>query len=204
MQKQGTVIRWDTTRAFGEWRAIDRDSRVFLDLTTKVMTDRFEALYAEIGARPGDPDAEQIDIFDREVEIQPTDYFWMIGAAVVRDAVTAFEVYLEEVGTELRHDWKLKPGWSPFFGNMAVYFDSELGLDVDTARVKEIRQLRHILTHQRGKLRTEQLRKQFGTDSLFPGWPSDQARLSPETVTQILDDLDDLVRQVDSVAWTRS
>lgn len=128
---------WGTTRAYGEWRAIDRDSRVFLDLTTTVMAQRFEALWAEIGARPGDPDGpDQIDIFDHEVKIQPTDYFWMLGAAVLRDAVTAFDVYLEEVGSELRHDWKMKPGWSPPFDKMAEYFDSELGLDVGTAQVK--------------------------------------------------------------------
>ncbi len=127
---------WDTTRAFGEWRAIDHDSRVFLELTTTVMSERFDVLWKEIGERPGDPDGydEVIDIFDREVKIQPIDYHWMLEAAVVRDAVTAFEVYLEKVGSELGHDWKAKDGKSPFWDSMTKYFATELGLTIETER----------------------------------------------------------------------
>ncbi|WP_063010647.1 hypothetical protein [Nocardia nova] len=196
---------WDTTRAFGEWRAIDHDSRVFLELTTTVMNERFDALWKEIGERPGDPDGydEVIDIFDREVKIQPIDYHWMLEAAVVRDAVTAFEVYLEKVGSELGHDWKMKDGKSPFWDSMTKYFATEFGLTIETERTKEIRRLRHILAHQRGELRTKELREKYGTDPAFPRFPSHQAELSPATVTQILDDLGDIVRAVDSAAWTR-
>ncbi len=39
---------------------------------------------------------ETADEFSRRVEhLWPDDYNWMLRAAVVRDAVTAFEVYLE-------------------------------------------------------------------------------------------------------------
>ncbi len=192
---------WATTRAFGEWRAIDRDLRVFLDLTSKVMDQRFDALWTEIGERPGDPDGpEMIDIFDQEVQIQPIDYHWILGAAVVRDAVTAFEVYLEKVGAELGHTWNVAAHKSPFWDTVVKYFATELGLDVEPARVKEIRRLRHILAHQRGELRTAELRKKFGA---YPdtAWAGHQAELSPEMVTQILDDLGTVARQVDSTVW---
>ncbi|MGW5924258.1 hypothetical protein ACWFPY_35140 [Nocardia fluminea] len=194
---------WDTTRAFGEWRAVDQDLRVFLDLTTKVMNERFDALWTEIGERPGDPDGpDMIDIFDREVRIQPIDYDWILRAAVVRDAVTAFEVYLEKVGTELGHNWNVGAEKSPGWNSMVEYFDTELGLDVKPARVTEIRRLRHILTHQRGELRTAELREKFGADP-DTAWVSHQAALSAEVVTQILDDLGDVVHQADSTAWAR-
>ncbi|MFG2445242.1 hypothetical protein ACGFQG_20450 [Nocardia fluminea] len=85
---------------------------------------------------------------------------------------------------------------------MGGYFDTELRLDVKPARVTEIRRLRHILTHQRGELRTAELRKKFGADP-DTAWVSHQAALSAEVVTQILDDLGDVVRQADSAAWAR-
>jgi hypothetical protein len=33
--------------------------------------------------------------------MSPSDYTWMLHAAVVRDAVTAFEVYLEKAAKEV-------------------------------------------------------------------------------------------------------
>ncbi|WP_063047917.1 hypothetical protein [Nocardia pseudovaccinii] len=195
---------WNTTRAFVEWRSVDRDLRAYLTLNTELMTKRFEAMWTEIGERPGDPDGpEWIDIFDHEVEIQPSDYHWMLNASVVREAVTAFEVYLEKTGTEVGHDWKVAESQSPRWGQLKAFFRKELSIVVDTTTVQEIRDLRHILTHLRGELRTKEHRSRFGKMLSFPSYPSHRAELSPETVTQILDDLGEVVRQVDPVAWAR-
>lgn len=196
-----------TTRAFAEWRTADCDLRAFYTLSLKWMNERFDAKWDEIGALPGDPDGpEQIDVYEREVGINSYVYDWMLGGAVVRDAVTAFEVYLEKVAGEiLAHqdrEWKAwAKGRSPAYFDVVEALRSELNVDIDTEAVKNIRDLRHILAHQRGELRTEARREKYGQHKWAPGTLLWQAELSQVTVTQILDDLAEIVRRVDPLAF---
>jgi hypothetical protein len=128
----------------------------------------------------------------------------MLQAAVVRDAVSAFEVYLEKTGAEVMQRpgniWKVRLGRTPGWSAIVDFFSDQLGIELDTERVKHVRALRHTLTHQRGELRSPDQRERFGQncDSDFPSY---RAELSVETVTTALDDLADFVHQVDPVAW---
>ena len=128
----------------------------------------------------------------------------MLRAAVIRDAVTAFEVYLEKSTSEvLRHHgyaWKLKPGRTPRWDQLVKFTSGYLGITVDSDPVQRVRALRHTLTHMRGELRTQEQRDQFGIDD-DSGFPSKWAVLTTESVIDSLDDLAAVVRTVDAVAW---
>jgi hypothetical protein len=83
---------------------------------------------------------------------------------------------------------------------MVFFFSNQLDIEVNTDRVQHVRDLRHTLTHLRGELRSPQQREQFGRNS-DTGFSSYRAELSVDTVLGALDDLAEVVRQVDPVAW---
>jgi hypothetical protein len=194
------------TRSFDEWHMIDSDMRAFLALTTRWMDERYEQIWNELSAQPGSEDGPELpDLFYRAVDgLEPLDYHWMLQAAVVRDAVSAFEVYLEKAGAEVlqRHGytWKVRLGRAPRWPDMVFFFSNQLDIEVDNDRVQHIRDLRHTLTHLRGELRSPQQREQFGRNS-DSGFSSYRAELSVDTVVSALDDLAEVVRRVDPVAW---
>jgi hypothetical protein len=202
---------WDessgaVTHAFEGWRITDSDIRSFLTLTTRWMGESYKALWEEIGARPGTEDGpEQPDVFYEEAGgLWPEDYEWMLRAAVIRDAVTAFEVYLEKVAGEVPrchgHEWRLTPGNTPRWGQLRRFTSECLGVSVDTDPIQHVRALRHTLTHLRGELRTQEQRDRFGLED-SSGFPSRRAVLTTASVMDCLDDLAGVVRAVDAAAW---
>lgn len=194
------------TLAFDEWRMIDDDMRTFLALTTRWMDERYEQVWNKLSSQPGSEDGPDLpDRFYRAVNgLEPLDYHWMLQAAVVRDAVSAFEVYLEKAGDEVlrRHGytWKVQLGRTPMWPDMVTFFANQLDFEVDTDHVQHVRSLRHTLTHLRGELRSPRQREQFGRNS-DGGLPNYRAELSVDTVVGALDDLAEVVRRVDPVAW---
>lgn len=194
------------TRSFDEWRMVDSDMRAFLTLTTRWMQERYDQVWNELGAQPGSEDGPELpDLFYRAVDgLEPLDYHWMLQAAVVRDAVSAFEVYLDKVGAEVleRHGytWKVTLGRTPNWPDITFFFSNQLDVEVATARVQHVRDLRHTLTHLRGELRSPQQREQFGRTS-DTGYSSYRAELSVDAVLGALDDLAEVVMRVDPVAW---
>jgi hypothetical protein len=113
---------WDeglgtVSRAFDEWRLIDQDRRVFLQLSIEFADREYERIWNDIGSSPADPDGpEQPDLFHAAVHgLWPDDYEWMVRAAVLKDAVTSFEVYLEKAARELlaKHGWISEGGGGP-------------------------------------------------------------------------------------------
>lgn len=194
------------TRAFDDWRIMDSDIRKFLTLTTRWMDERYQQLWDEIAAQPGTcDDLELPDAFSKEVDdLWPEDYQWMLRAATIRDAVTAFEIYLEKAANEVlrRHGYalKVKPGRTPRWDQLAKFMSGSLGVTVDIDPVRRIRNLRHTLTHLRGQLRTQEQRDQFGKDD-GSGFPSNRAVLTGESVINTLDELAAVVRTVDAAAW---
>lgn len=167
-ESSGTV-----SRSFEEWLRVDQDIRAFLNLTTVWATRLYEEKWSEAEAELNaifDPDIhygdEHLGFFEKKVQgLWSNDYEWILRAAVVKDSVTAFEVYLEKgldeafgrVGLAvIRSEQNPSPAWP-----VLVKGHRLLGTKVDTERVKQIRTLRHLLTHQRGELRTEKLRAKF-------------------------------------------
>jgi hypothetical protein len=80
------------------------------------------------------------------------------------------------------------------------------GVNVETGPVKRIRKIRHVLTHQRGELRTEQQRRRYALDPKET-IPSFVIELSEDRVLAMLDELADAVQRLDAVAtrftWNR-
>jgi hypothetical protein len=88
-----------------------------------------------------------------------------------------------------------------------------IGSNISTERVQHIRALRHILTHQRGELRTEAMRTRFVDDYLIAvnadtgeeiwdrAYVGGRVQLTRTTVDAVLDDLGTTIREVDSRVW---
>jgi hypothetical protein len=219
-EETGTV-----SRAFDVWRLVDRDIRAFLKLTTAWASQKYDDVWNEterdidsaIDAGIYGPDYD-VEPFERRVEgLWPDDFEWILRAGVVKDGVTAFEVYLEESLDEAlqrraRVRVKRRPGASPPWRTL-VGGHQLLGNEVETERVRHIRALRHLLTHQRGELRTEEMRERFAADSLLAtdmdtgeeiwdrAYVGGRVQLSSETVSMILDDLGSVIRTADSRVW---
>jgi hypothetical protein len=86
-----------------EWADTDAQLRAFLKLTHQWVDPRYEQIWDAIGHRPGGPDdSDQADIFFEETGgLWPGQYDWLLHGLLVRDAVSAFEVYLEKAANEL-------------------------------------------------------------------------------------------------------
>jgi hypothetical protein len=199
-EQAGTV-----SRAFDEWRLTDREIRVFLKVSNQFVQKEYNLIWEELANSPGDPEGPDLpSLFHDAVEgLWPNEYEWMLFSAVVKDGVTALEVYLEKAANEVRKvhglaDLKGKTGFLNW-GDLRAFYQDHLSLSIDTAEVKRIRKLRHLLTHSRGELRTEADRKAFG--DLSEVFPSRQAKLSQGEVMAMLDELGEVVRAVDPTVW---
>jgi hypothetical protein len=197
-EHRGTV-----SQAFSEWQMIDRDQRAFLSFGLRIAHETYDRLWDEAEREPGDPDGpELVDVFDDRIDgLWPHDYEWMYLAAVVRDAVTSFEVYLEKASEEIlaAHGAAFKK--PPWWRDLKDLFDL-LGVQIETVAVRRIRDLRHFLTHQRGELRTEAQRQKFAPH------PEDFApivvELTEASAVEILDQLGDVVRIINPAVWERT
>lgn len=191
------------TEAYEEWVFVDRDLRRFMQTTLRWTEERYDAEWTAVMREPGwDGAPEPIDIFyDRVGGLMPDDHEWMTLAAVLRDGVTAYEVYLTKAIDEvLRSHGKQRrradrtPGW----GELRDLY-APLGLVPMPPAVADIVDLRHVLTHRRGELRTESERHRFAKrDEPFA---STVAQLTEESVVRCLDTLAANVREVDPVCW---
>lgn len=118
-----------------------------------------EQLWVEIGSRAADvKDPAQEESFNDAIDgLWPSDYEWILSNFIVRDAVSAFEVYLEKASEEAllahRLSWRATDGRSPNWRPMVDFYLARLTVDLGAPRIEEIRRLRPILTNQRGKLR---------------------------------------------------
>lgn len=94
----------------------------------------------------------------------------MLLAAGLKDAVTLYEVYLEQAFDEvlLRHGAERRRKDSPRWPELRDYY-LLLGVDLFThTEVASVRRLRHLLTHRRGAVENEADETAFGATYLFP------------------------------------
>lgn len=201
-ESSGTV-----TRAFDSWKLVNQDMAAFLEVGLRFVRKGYQDTWDEVGSRPvGESDTDWPDAFEREVQLLwPHEFDWMFFSAVVKDAVTAIEVYLETVADEVlnHHGLELKAsGRTLTWDKLRAFFAGYLDIDLDSERLREIRNLRHLLTHRRGELRTDDERKRFGQRD--DGWPAFEAVLTENNVRSILADLGTIVRMVDSAAYRYS
>ncbi|BAX98910.1 hypothetical protein MSTE_03610 [Mycobacteroides stephanolepidis] len=162
---------------------------------------------------------EHVWRFDEQVEgMWPDRFGWMIHAAAIKDAVTAFEVYMEDVLREwLSHirigDGSVRPVVRVTKGRespnwlVLTRFHADLGANISTPSVREIRDLRHLLTHQRGELRSEAAIEKFtrtnAGDRFSRPRVGDPVELHTEDVLKVLADLDETVRATEHAIFER-
>ncbi|GGL46898.1 hypothetical protein [Nocardia jinanensis] len=189
------------TSALGAWKTSHSDVAAFVRLSEKWSTEMIDRHWNEIGQRPAHDDSlDQIDLLYDEIGIMPHDYDWMLRSAAIKDLVTAFEVYLDSVGSEMltrhRYRWKLQRYQeSVSWGTMSGFYRDCLGGTVGTDEVLKIRALRNILTHQRGELRTDEQREKFGSKDYST--PYDLAHLDAKRIARAADELAAVVQTTD-------
>jgi len=193
------------TRSFSDWLLVDRDQRAFLRKGLEFSKEIYDRIWNEIAAQPGGPDGPELpDLFHEAVDgLWANDFEWMHLAGVTKDAVSNFEVYLEHAADEilLLHGRQFAERKRSASWDRLVAFYKLFDVEVATTTVAEMRTLRHILTHRRGELRTEEQRQSFGSDEPFM---DSVAHLDAEGVERRMDSLAEVVRTVDPVAYDHS
>lgn len=195
------------SRAFDEWKLVDRDHRAFLRLGLSFAEVEYARLWKEAGEEPyWDGRPEQLDSFEDKIHgLWEHDYTWMHLAGVLRDSVSNFEVYLEKAREEvLAHQGQplLVSSRSPNWEKLKAFFN-QLGGTIETTEVKDVRELRHFLTHRRGELRTEELRAQFQathSDVIPPFF----VELTQDRVLEAMDKLAAAAREIDARVYRYS
>lgn len=214
--------------AFDDWKWNDRENRAFLRLSAQWSDKAYQQTWDEAEesfAARFDPDRhygdEHLDVFEDAVDgLWPHSYAWITEASVVKNAVTAFEVYLEKalqeaLGSSLTLDGKKRtvklaappkfesPGWKTL-----VTAHKVLGAEVETEEVKWARDLRHLLTHQNGELRSEDALARFrdldaerAQDEIHRAQTGGKVPLGVPRVLKILDSLAAVIRTADAPAW---
>lgn len=207
-----SAVGWDeragrVSQAFAEWRWIDRDQRAFLEIGSRFAQEAYRRLWEEAKSEPWyDGGPELLESFEDRIEgLWEHDFEWMHHAGVLRDAVTNFEVYLEKAREEVRHsdgEPTPVPSHSPSWKTIRTFFQQRLALDLETPEIRKVRNLRHFLTHRRGELRTEELRKQFAAETaeLRPI----NVELPVEVVIAAMDDLAEAVCSIDAGVYAQA
>ncbi|MGW4805176.1 hypothetical protein [Kitasatospora sp. NPDC004272] len=206
---------WDesggtVSSTFDEWDTANKEIRAFLELSTR-------------WSKLGDDEAWQasgrdVDAYEHSVHLlYRPEYLGILHTSVLKDGVTAFEVYMEKAVEEVLHRRRkeLTPlrvkrqekHESPLWWRV-VQLHADLGNKVEPESVTEIRKLRHLLTHQRGQLRTvKQLEahRDAVAEAAMEDWQrpelGDPVHLSREKVLAALGTLEETVRNADRRIW---
>lgn len=133
----------------------------------------------------------------------------MLLAAVRKDAVTTYKVYAENSLHEVLKSQRLKfvpkdPDRGRNWGRLISLFKSGLQVDICPPAVREIRELRHILTHNRGKCRIDNQRLRFGTKYENDDLPSRWVELTREKTEEMCNTLAEIVHTIDPKVWQYS
>ncbi|MDP8930706.1 MAG: hypothetical protein M3O70_19595 [Actinomycetota bacterium] len=195
------------TRAFDEWRMTDRDIRGFLRFSLRIANEAYTRIWDEASREPAyDDSPELVDVFHDRIEgIWENDYRWMLLSGGLIGAVTAFDVYLEKAIEEvLRRHGHTATGYTNekalSWEEATDFYKRALGVRLKGHQdLSDVRDLRHILTHKRGELRTHDQRKRFGKDP--DGWIGDNVELTLDSTLDYMDVLARHVERVDKVAY---
>jgi len=115
----------------------------------------------------------------------------------LREAVTNYEVYLEKAREEILRrtgKWQGVPENAPYWRELKEFYE-QIGVD----DIREVRELRHLLTHRRGELHTEKLREHYAAEA-GPLGPIN-VELSKASALQSMDVLGAAVRRIDGAVY---
>lgn len=210
------------SRAYEEWQRTDSDIRSYLSFSqiwiaeahARILENAKQEFSERFDPDNDDPQEYIYDYLNKVGYVWEDDYLWMLRAGALRDAVTAFEVYAEKSALEVLKRWPTRrsDGKSaplrPYIGKhhtspswpTLCLIHKALDNQLDTPDVEYVRSLRHLLTHQRGELRTTALREKFiretGPRRGGPFDPSD-IPLDDGRVGRMLDELGFTVQACD-------
>jgi hypothetical protein len=212
-------LRWNektgfVTRAFKDWMLTDREIRAFLSSSSEFIQEGYKRFADELPSSPDELYEQGVPPWDYGE--WPPEQEWMLLSSVVKDAVTAFEVYMEKAADGVLEQYELsltadaEQGRSPEWRELVKLFRL-LGAEIETEEVRRVLALRHVLTHQRGELRTKKLREAFGNPASDPfGGPapgpfgdglSSTADLTQEKALDACGSLAAVVRRTDPIAY---
>ena len=205
------------TDAFDKWLLVDRDQRAFLTVSLEAGTKALADLWtqAEDECRYSEyPDAHLDRYHELAQGLWPQDYEWFLLTSVLRDAVSAYEVYLENAMNRVLESHgveRSRSDWAPRWAEHLTFFKGLLGVDPRPPEVLRIIKLRNLLTHRRGELRTAAEREEFGRNAIddpdpegLDIFPHASISMSSARTIEYLDTLGRAVRTVDPVAWVYS
>ena len=174
------------------WQFEEIKVRALLRTTNRGMSEWLDSQWDLATARADDifdpevHDAGLIaEIFEDEVGVWPGDYFWQLSSAVVKDACTLYETFLERlahsvlqnVGARLRN-METESSWR--WEESKLFYQHYVGVDVVPPKVEAVMWIRNKLTHLRDELRTDigrqELSAHVGTLSIdHPATANEQA-----------------------------
>lgn len=174
------------TRSFDEWRLEIGFLEAYWRLGLRFQTEGYQRLWDHLASQPSDGEGPELpDLFFGEVGGLTDWQFEQVHlAAVVRDAVTIFDLYVEGALAEaLAHQLGRQvelPERSPSWGGLKKAWRLLAKVNLDDHGVREVRERRNWLTHQRGQIRTERQRLEHEPDAF--DWPEEALRLTDDMV----------------------
>lgn len=192
------------TRAFDDWQMAERGLRAFLRLGREFSDEGYESRWDRLSKLASDGEGPELEdlFYDETGGLTSIEFDWLLMNLVVRDGVTLYEVYLEtvlhEVVAHRVHGTNVGEA-SPQWRQMTTVFKRAFGVDIEPSEVREVIALRHLLTHRRGELRTDALRKQYDTKE--HDFPDIAVRLEPDEVFGHLGKVAAAVERVDRVMF---
>lgn len=199
------------TRTFDEWKITDKEIRSFLSTGMKFADQGFEGALRR-AEEQFDPEGSDhpFEIAEKETGIDPCQYEQMLLAACLKDAVTAYEVYLEHALEEVlqRHGLSLPSmtaSGSMRFGILKDAYRDFFGIEIEDDAIRDARELRHLLTHRRGHAFVKEDWERFSADAknreFFRGR---RIQLSREDIERRIHAVATKVREIDPVIWEYS
>ncbi|WP_375384046.1 hypothetical protein [uncultured Microbacterium sp.] len=155
------------------WQMEEARIRAFTTSTNRGMgawfDERWEFADSE-ASRIFDPEQHGEDLqavlFDRDVGVWPSDYFWQLSSAVVKDAVALFEIFLEQMANAVlcRFGARLtnlqtENSWR--WPECQAFYTHYIGVDVTPPKLEAALWIRNKLAHLRDELRTDAGRAEF-------------------------------------------
>jgi hypothetical protein len=155
------------------WQRGEEQVRAFLTATNRGMSSWLDVEWEKAGDRANDvfdPDRHgddlQATLFEQAVGVWPGEYFWQLSSAVLKDACSLYEVFLEQmadavlqrVGARLA---KMSTEDSWRWSDCKLFYQHYIGIDVTPPKIEAILWMRNKITHLRDELRTDAGKAEF-------------------------------------------
>lgn len=171
-----TESKWPFA-TYDMWNRDELEVRGFLIVSSRVMREwfnmRYDAASREFHSMRRDAvDPDMFDegyLYDLAVEscgVDPHDYDWQLSSAVIKDACSLYEVYLERAADQVLSvsGFGLKmpePEGSWSWQTCRAFYEAYFGIDVRPSPIGNIIWMRNKMTHLRDMLRTDEGEREF-------------------------------------------